>query len=102
LHPTINDLDSLPVKMFEYMAAGLPIIASNFPYWESIVLKYNVGLCVDPMDPQQIAKAVNWLIDNPKEAKAMGENGKQTVEKLFNWDREKRKLIDTYNKVLNN
>ncbi len=80
LHPAINYLDALPVKMFEYMAAGIPVIASNFPILNEIVESAQCGLCVDPLDPKAIGEAVQYLIDHPEEAKKMGENGRLAVE----------------------
>lgn len=100
LHPIINYIDSLPVKMFEYMAAGLPVISSNFPLWKSIVEINNCGICVDPMNPNAIAKAINYIIENPIEAEQMGENGKKLVLEKYNWDIEKNKLINFYSKLI--
>jgi glycosyltransferase involved in cell wall biosynthesis len=92
LHPTPNYLDSLPIKMFEYMAAGIPVVASNFPLWRSIIEAHACGLCVDPMDVSQIAEAIDWLIDNPEKAVRMGANGRRAVLDVFNWSREQEKL----------
>ena len=100
LHPIINYIDSLPVKMFEYMAAGLPVIASNFPYWENIVIKNKCGLCVDPMDPNATAEAINYILSHPEEAKQMGENGKQLVIEQYNWGIEEQKLINAYKELI--
>lgn len=61
LHPTCNHMDALPVKMFEYMSAGIPVIASNIPLWESIVLGNNCGYCVDPFNSLEIAHAIEFL-----------------------------------------
>jgi glycosyltransferase involved in cell wall biosynthesis len=55
-YPTINYLDALPVKMFEYMAAGLAVIASDFPYWKSIIENSDCGICVNPLDAKAIAE----------------------------------------------
>ena len=100
LYPTSNFQDSLPIKLFEYMSAGLPVIASNFPLWKDIVEKNNCGLCVNPKDPKAIADAINYLVENPKEAQEMGNNGRQAVVKRYNWEIEEKKLINLYNSLL--
>jgi len=100
LHPVINYLDALPVKMFEYMAAGIPVIASDFPLWRNIVLGNQCGLCVDPMDPDDIAKAINYLVQHPDEARQMGENGRNAVLERYNWSVEEAKLLAYYKNML--
>jgi glycosyltransferase involved in cell wall biosynthesis len=97
LHPIINYLDSLPVKMFEYMAVGLPVIASSFPLWKTIIEGNQCGLCVDPLDPHAIARAIDYLITHPEEAEQMGRNGQKAVLEQYNWDNEEQKLFDFYN-----
>lgn len=96
LHPIINYLDALPVKMFEYMAAGIPVIASDFPLWRSIISESDCGVCVDPLDPESIAAAIRFLVDNPQDAERMGRNGRRAVHERYNWDIEERKLLEFY------
>jgi glycosyltransferase involved in cell wall biosynthesis len=100
LHPVINYLDALPVKMFEYMAAGIPVIASDFPLWREIVEGNNCGLCVDPMNPAVIAKAVDYLVQHPDEARQMGDNGRRAVLEYYNWSVEEIKLLAFYRNIL--
>ncbi|MBM4760888.1 glycosyltransferase family 4 protein [Bacillus sp. B15-48] len=99
LHPEPRFIVSLPIKMFEYMSAGLPVIASNFPLWKEIVEKNRCGICVDPLNTQEIADAMKWVINHPDEAKLMGENGRKAVEKIYNWETESQKLIELYNNL---
>ncbi|GGH01652.1 glycosyltransferase WbpH [Polaribacter pacificus] len=100
LHPLINYLDSLPVKMFEYMAAGIPVIASDIKLWKSIIEENECGVCVNPIDTKSIADAIDYVIKNPNESERMGKNGRQAVLEKFNWNIEKKKLINLYNNIL--
>jgi len=99
-HPVPNHINAQPNKFFEYMSAGIPVIASNFPLWKEIVEGNQCGICVDPMKPQEIAEAILKLVDYPDEAARMGENGRRAVEEKYNWEKEKQKLIDSYERLL--
>lgn len=100
LHPLPNHLESQPVKLFEYMAAGLPVIASDFPLWRKIIGSEECGLLVDPLNVDELVNAVVWLLEHPSEAKEMGERGKQAIIDKYSWDRESEKLISLYARVL--
>jgi len=89
-------------KLFEYMAAGLPIICTDFVLWRQIIEKWQCGVCVSPCDAGALAKAMQYLIDNPDIAKQMGENGRRAVLEEFNWGKEEKKLISLYNELVNN
>lgn len=98
--PQPNHINSQPNKMFEYMSAGLPVIASNFPLWQEIVEGNKCGICVDPQKPEEIAKAIDYLYEHPEEAKKMGENGHRAVYEKYNWTNEEKKLLEVYEKVI--
>lgn len=102
LRPAINYLDSLPVKMFEYMSAGIPVIASNFTLWKEIIEGNHCGICVDPLSPRDIAQAIDYLILNPKESEAMGRNGQKIIRAKYNWGIEEQKLLTLYRELLGN
>jgi glycosyltransferase involved in cell wall biosynthesis len=100
LQPIPNYYDSYPTKMFEYMAMGLPVIVSDFPLYRSIVEKENCGICVDPDSPEEIADAVQRLLDNPEQAKEMGMRGRAATQKKHNWENEQGKLLEFYLSLL--
>ncbi len=99
LHPTLNYIDALPVKMFEYMLAGIPVIASNFKILKDIIDKEHCGLCVNPLDAKAIGEAIEYLAKHNEEAKTMGENGKKAVQERYNWGREEKKLLKIYEEL---
>ena len=94
--PEPNHIESLPIKLFEYMASGLPVVASNFPLWKEILEKNDCGICVDPTSPQEIASAIRTLLGSPKKAEEMGARGKKLVESMLNWSFQEKILIDLY------
>lgn len=96
LQPTASYRDALPVKMFEYMAAGIPVIASDFPRWRAIIEASDCGLCVDPQDPAAIAAAIDRLAQDPLLARRMGANGRRAIEQTYNWKNEAQKLVRFY------
>jgi len=100
LLPLPHYMDAQPVKMFEYMSAGIPVIASDFPLWREVVEGNDCGLLVDPLDPGAIAAAIDRLVRDPSLARRMGENGRAAVLKRYNWSVEERKLLDFYEAVL--
>jgi len=100
LHPEPRFTVAWPVKFFEYMAAGLPVVASNFPLWKEIVEGNRCGITVDPLDPKAIAQAIEYLLTHPEEARQMGENGRRAVVEKYNWGQEKEKLLNLYEELL--
>jgi glycosyltransferase involved in cell wall biosynthesis len=100
LRPLVNYIDSLPVKMFEYMSAGLPVIASDFPLWREIITENNCGVLVDPLDPAEIAKVIDNLATHLPEAQQMGDNGRKAVIDKYNWDIEEKKLLAFYDYII--
>lgn len=101
LYPEPNHLNSIPIKMFEYLSASIPIICSDFAHWRSLLKDSNCAIFVNPLDPQEIANAIDWVTEHPVEAMEMGRRGEHIVETKFNWENEEKKLIDLYAKLCN-
>jgi len=100
LHPVPRFIEALPVKLFEYMAAGLPVIASDFPAWKEILEAGQCGMTVDPLDAGALAEAIAFLVDHPEVCDGQGLRARRAAEAEYNWDKEARKLIDVYERVL--
>lgn len=83
-------------KIFEYMEAGLPIVATDFNLWYDIIEKNKCGICVNPNNINQITNAIKYMLDNPKKAIEMGKNGRRLVEEKYNWNTQEKILFDLY------
>ena len=100
LHNTENYRHAIPVKLFEYMNRGIPVIVSNIPKWKEIVEKANCGIIVDPANPIEISEAILEIINNPRKSKQLGENGFNYLREGYNWKNQEDKLINFYRKLL--
>ncbi|MBK7616843.1 MAG: glycosyltransferase family 4 protein [Burkholderiales bacterium] len=99
-HPEPNHVDAQPNKMFEYMSAGLPVLASNFPLWRSLLAESGAGRCADPLKPAEIAGAIDALLAEPDAAKEMGARGRRAVLERYRWTIEEAKLCKLYASLL--
>ncbi len=101
LFPEPNHLNSIPIKMFEYLSASIPIICSDFTHWRNLLRGVDCAIFVNPLDPYDIANAINWFTDNPEKALEMGRKGQEIVENRFNWENEEKKLLAIYANLCN-
>ena len=92
-------LDNFPTKDYEYMAAGLPVIVSDYPFMRRSVQQDDFGIAVDPDDVQAVAQAIGAILSDPQRAQQMGENGRQAVLQKYNWDIELKKLLELYDSL---
>jgi glycosyltransferase involved in cell wall biosynthesis len=99
LHPTPSYVESYPVKLFEYMAAGIPVVASDFPLWRGIIEDAGCGLLVDPERPEAIANAASRLLNDPALAAAMGRRGQAAVRERYNWGAQEDRLLGLYRRL---
>lgn len=89
-------LDSLPTKMYEYFAAGIPVIASDFPLWRSIVEPLDCGILVDETSPDAIAAAINRYASDPELLARHGANALRAAQNQLNWANEEQSLLRAY------
>ncbi|MGH8467758.1 MAG: glycosyltransferase [Gammaproteobacteria bacterium] len=98
LLPAAGYLESYPVKLFEYGAAGVPAIASDFPLWHRLMN----GCCVfvDPSAPEAIADALVDLMTDKVQAEAIGREARALVRSRYSWESEAEKLLAFYEQIL--
>ena len=76
-----------PLKLYEMMATGIPVVVTDLPGQFEVVTIARAGLVIKPGDPAALAKAVAQLVQAPDESRAMGQRGHELVAKEHSWDR---------------
>lgn len=99
-HPQQAHFDALPTKMFEYLAEGTPVVASDFPLWRSIVEKFDCGVLVDPQSPREIAEAVGYYATHQDVWERHSANAQEAVRAHLNWRSQEEQLLHVYQKLL--
>jgi glycosyltransferase involved in cell wall biosynthesis len=102
LHPSpsyINCRGEGIVKLWEYMAAGLPVLISNFPKFNTLIADLRCGRTVDPLNPLKIAQEISFFADNRELSYEMGERGREQILLKYNWEKEEEKLLKLYRTI---
>ena len=94
--PEPNIIEAQPNKLFEYMSASIPVVASDFPRWRNFVDGNKCGYLVDPANPSGIAGALKKIIANSALSERMGQLGRKAVLEKYNWDNENKVLQKLY------
>ncbi|MEM3036104.1 MAG: glycosyltransferase family 4 protein [Thermoplasmata archaeon] len=100
LPPFKKFFKNIPMKMFEFMGCGLPVVLSDLPPSRQFIKGENCAVAVEPNNIEGFVNAIKFLLHNPDKAVEMGENGKKLVFKKYNWNSEEEKLIHLYNDLI--
>jgi glycosyltransferase involved in cell wall biosynthesis len=100
LHPRPYYMEAIPTKLFEYMAAGKPVIASDFDNVRAILEPSGAGVTVNPLDTGSISDALLELIHHPERRSVMSESGRNYIENGHHWGILERALVEHYEELL--
>lgn len=89
---------SVSNKVFEYAAAGLPVILSDVPEHRYLNEKYGFGVILDEVTPEKIAEAIVTLYRDEETYRRLAENAKRMSDEM-NWEAESVKLLEVYRSV---
>ncbi len=98
--PNPNMYHGISNKLFEYMASGLAVVASDFPEWTAVVNDAQCGVTVSSLEPNDVADAIRRVLANPAETEAMGRRGRAAIERVYNWDTQASALLRLYDRLL--
>jgi glycosyltransferase involved in cell wall biosynthesis len=96
----LNNRFCLPNKIFEYLMAGLAVVGSDLPELRKVILGHSVGGVFDPEDPQDIARALNDLLEDEERLARMKRNALHAVRAVYNWQAESVKLLKAYESLV--
>ncbi|MFB3885573.1 MAG: glycosyltransferase [Thermodesulfobacteriota bacterium] len=97
--PTPKFRKNIPIKQFEYMACGVPVLGADLPPIASFVRAAGCGMVFDSTNPQALAEGVLTMLQDEREWQRMSEAGKKAVRDMWNWDRMEHRLFDIYEKL---
>ncbi len=95
----LNNYYTTPNKLFEYIAAGVPVAGSAFPELRRVIEEGRIGVTFDPDDPHSIAASLNHLLADADSLRELRINTREAA-KRYVWEREAPKLLDIYSDLL--
>jgi glycosyltransferase involved in cell wall biosynthesis len=100
LRPIPNYRAAYPVKLFEYLAAGLPVVATDVPIWRALLDAHGCGVCVPADSPHRLAEAITGILDDDARAQAMGRRARLAAERHYSWQSQAEALVGLYGDLL--
>jgi glycosyltransferase involved in cell wall biosynthesis len=91
--PSVPSQFSSPLKLFEYMAYGIPIVASDMPVFQEILANGKNAILFEPGDPVALAKGIRTLVDDPELASRIARAAKEDARN-YTYDRRAEKILD--------
>jgi glycosyltransferase involved in cell wall biosynthesis len=85
LRPTFQDIARFPHKTGEYLASGNPVISTNYGEMTNYFKDKENMFLAESYDASQFAEKMQFVIDNPEEAKRIGERGKEIASRIFDY-----------------
>jgi len=99
IHPVGDHQQTIHTKIYEYMIAGLPFVASDFYCYRQFIKMTGSGICVNPLNSGEVKAAIKDLIDNPSKRMEMGKAGKSAVNREYNWAHEEEIMLGVYKEL---
>ena len=96
--PAPNHVFTQPNKPFEYMTCSLPMVMSDFAYWQKMFS--DCALFANPKKPEEIAAQIAFLLDNPEISERMRRKGRRYIEENYSWESEQTILLELYESLL--
>lgn len=95
-----SKFEAMPVVLCEYLAAGLPVVISDIPIHREIIGNSNCGLFAEEGNPREFATKISYLMDNPKEAEAMGRRARELAIRSLDINNQIQIIERTYKKLI--
>jgi glycosyltransferase involved in cell wall biosynthesis len=96
LLPTKKFMKNIPIKQFEYMACGIPVLGADLPPISSYIISSGCGRVFDPTRADKLAEGVIKILESESDWKRMSEAGRKSVNEIWNWDKMEEKLFIVY------
>lgn len=97
--PVPKTYRGMPNKLFEYMAAGIPVVSFDYPYPREVIVSAGCGSLVAPENIRDFAEKIVFFLENVDEAIEHGQRGSDSFEGKYNWESQMPKLIDYYRSI---
>ena len=94
LHDVANYRHSLPTKVLEYMARGIPVVTTPLPEARKLVERHDCGIVVPFEDPSAVVDAIGRLRDDPDLRSRLAENGRRAAAVYYNWETDAARFVD--------